>query len=43
MPPPFALSSYGNNYFLNAQSDLLHILTPSLTQGQDQGATLAQS
>ena len=30
-----------NNYFLDAQSDLLYILTPSCTPEQDQAAALS--
>ena len=43
MPSPFTLCPYGNNYFPNAQSDLLYILTFSLTPGHDTEETLAQS
>ena len=32
---PFAVCPYGNNYFKNAQSELLYILTPSLTLGHN--------
>ena len=43
MPQPFAPRPYGNNYFTNAQSWLLYILTPNFTPGYDAGATIAQS
>ena len=35
-----SLSINFNNHFLNAQSDLFYILTPSSTPGHDQGLHL---